>query len=685
MKKIIIISSFLFNFISFNSLGQNIISNFKFQEGTLVIETHVCLDNSAIIILTKDASNNYRFYNSAILNKDGVSPAVPIESLNEYLTQGTEIKGFCLSADNSTIYFSSNMPGGLGGFDIYKSNKNNSNWGKPENVGKPVNSITDEFEPSISSDRNSLYLTRSVTEENDFTDDFACKKIYLAEKNIEGNWEKPKELTKPINLYCECRPIIAPDNKTLYFSSVREDNDKGFEIMYTKIIAKNIWKTPILIDTLSSEYDDLSLSFPITKNFYLINRLPANRNKRHPYQVVKTTIPKQFQHDDVQVVEGKIKDLFTNNPLEAQIDVSHPKTKRIIAQYSSQKNTGKYYIVLPKGQAYDISVHKKNYSYYFTHYDVQKIKKTKTIQKDFMLYKSISLFLNVFDAEDFSPLDAEIKIKSNDNTIVKSPVTKERLGRYILNLEIGKKYTIRVEAKNHLAYEIPFSLEEIVQYNNFEKDVELAPTYEDIQFDVTDMETENEIDSVEVIITDEETGIKTKIKTKKNKDGKYVLKLKKGKKYKVKVKAPKGYAFFNTKLDMTKEAPKKMDVKLEPLNAKTKLTFNNIQFETNSADMDVNSFSELESLIELMKDNPNIKVEISAHTDDVGSEAYNLRLSEKRAESVVKYLIENKVNKNQLIAKGYGESKPKVANDSDENRAKNRRVELKILDVNIKE
>lgn len=683
MKKKIIISLFLVNLISLNLLAQDLVSNFKFQEETIVVETHVCLDNSAVIILTKDPSNNYRFYKSAILNKNGFSSATPIESLNQYLLQGVEVKGFCLSADNSEIYFSANMSGGLGGFDIYKSKKNNNGWNKPENLGKPVNSVKDEFEPSISSDRNSLYFTRPVTEENDFTDDFACKKIYLAEKNIEGKWEKPTELTKPINLYCECRPVIAPDNKTLYFSSVREDNDRGFEIMYTKIIAKNIWKTPVFIDTLSSEFNDFSLSFPISKNFYIVNRLPVN-HKKHSSQTVKKSIPKQFQHDDVLVVKGKIKDLFSNNPLEAQIDVSHPKTKRIIAQYSSQKNSGEYYIVLPKGEAYDVSIHKKNYSYYFTHYDAQDIKKTKTIQKDFMLYKSISLFLNVFDAEDFSPLDAEIQIKSNGNTVVKSPITKERLGRYILNLEIGKKYTIRVEAKNHLAYEIPFSLEEIVQYNNFEKDVELAPTYEDIQFDVTDMETENSIDSVEVILTDEETGIKTKIKTKKNKDGKYVLKLKKGKKYKVKVKAPKGYAFYNAKLDMTKEAPKKMNVKLEPLNAKTKLTFNNIQFETNSADIDVNSFSELESLIELMKDNPNIKVEISAHTDDVGSEAYNLRLSEKRAESVVKYLVENKVNKKQLIAKGYGESKPIVPNDSDENRAKNRRVELKILDVNIK-
>lgn len=82
-----------------------------------------------------------------------------------------------------------------------------------------------------------------------------------------------------------------------------------------------------------------------------------------------------------------------------------------------------------------------------------------------------------------------------------------------------------------------------------------------------------------------------------------------------------------------------------------------------------------------MKENPTLKVEIAAHTDDVGSDNYNKQLSDKRADSVVKFLEENDISADRFVAKGYGEAMPKVSNDTDENRAANRRVELRVLGI----
>ena len=82
-----------------------------------------------------------------------------------------------------------------------------------------------------------------------------------------------------------------------------------------------------------------------------------------------------------------------------------------------------------------------------------------------------------------------------------------------------------------------------------------------------------------------------------------------------------------------------------------------------------------------MIDNPDIKIEIAAHTDDAGSNSYNIRLSKRRARSVVLYMRESNIDFNRIISKGYGESNPLVPNDSDEHKAMNRRVELKILKV----
>ena len=83
----------------------------------------------------------------------------------------------------------------------------------------------------------------------------------------------------------------------------------------------------------------------------------------------------------------------------------------------------------------------------------------------------------------------------------------------------------------------------------------------------------------------------------------------------------------------------------------------------------------------MMMKNPTMKVEISAHTDDVGSEGYNEALSQRRANSVVDYLTANNVPQGRFESKGYGEARPFVPNETDEDRAKNRRVELKVLEI----
>ena len=81
----------------------------------------------------------------------------------------------------------------------------------------------------------------------------------------------------------------------------------------------------------------------------------------------------------------------------------------------------------------------------------------------------------------------------------------------------------------------------------------------------------------------------------------------------------------------------------------------------------------------ILKQYPNIKIEIAGHTDSDGSESFNQKLSQSRVETVKGRLISRGVNANRLTAKGYGETKPLVPNTTDENKQKNRRVEIIIL------
>ena len=118
-------------------------------------------------------------------------------------------------------------------------------------------------------------------------------------------------------------------------------------------------------------------------------------------------------------------------------------------------------------------------------------------------------------------------------------------------------------------------------------------------------------------------------------------------------------------------------VELDPGDA---LVLQNIQFEFNSSALTADSQAGIQMLVEFLRRNPELKVELAGHTDNVGNEAYNQKLSSSRAESVRKALVENGIEENRLTAKGFGASKPLAPNDSDENRAMNRRTEMIVIE-----
>lgn len=117
----------------------------------------------------------------------------------------------------------------------------------------------------------------------------------------------------------------------------------------------------------------------------------------------------------------------------------------------------------------------------------------------------------------------------------------------------------------------------------------------------------------------------------------------------------------------------------EQLKEKQVLVFNDINFETGSAVILPTSFPILDNIAELLKANTTVVVEIGGHTDSQGSDSYNLRLSDLRANAVRNYLIQRGVTATRLIAKGYGESMPIAPNTTRDGRARNRRVEFKVI------
>lgn len=140
-----------------------------------------------------------------------------------------------------------------------------------------------------------------------------------------------------------------------------------------------------------------------------------------------------------------------------------------------------------------------------------------------------------------------------------------------------------------------------------------------------------------------------------------------------------GYLFKSMTFVANDSTPSiKMDILLESVEKDKVEILNNIFFATGKFTLDQKSQVELQKMGSFLTNNPSLTIEIAGHTDDVGSDKENLELSRLRAESVVAYLVANGVPETRLEAVGYGKTKPQLPNTSDENRARNRRIEWRI-------
>jgi outer membrane protein OmpA-like peptidoglycan-associated protein len=164
--------------------------------------------------------------------------------------------------------------------------------------------------------------------------------------------------------------------------------------------------------------------------------------------------------------------------------------------------------------------------------------------------------------------------------------------------------------------------------------------------------------------------------------GNYKIRIPKKKDYGVEVTA-KNYLFFVTIVNLSDkqvvDSKVQANFQLDKIDVGAKMVLKNIFFETNKATLKPESTTELERVATLLKENPGIRLEISGHTDNVGSYRANQKLSEARAKSVVDYLIDQGVDKSRLEYKGYSFTQPVADNNTAEGRAQNRRVEFKVL------
>jgi outer membrane protein OmpA-like peptidoglycan-associated protein len=352
--------------------------------------------------------------------------------------------------------------------------------------------------------------------------------------------------------------------------------------------------------------------------------------------------------------------------------VTDALTSEQVLQLESNAADGRFTLVLPVGRSFNIEFRKNGYSSYTHFVDLRQVKRYEERSVNVQLFKSVRLEVTVDDRELFEPVVARVKVNERGkNEYLKEVRTNARTGSVVLDLPIGKTYEILVSAPHFKDSKLSFASEGLIIYRDFKKYVDLIPEKFEVPINVSDLTNNTKVKS-KVLLKNKTRGEVIEV------DGNTVVSLRSGDRYEVEVTSDQGYAFNSTALDLTDGKFNPINVTLQKLDVNAKLELRDINFETNSDQLNEVSFTELNRVIKLMQENPHLRMEVAAHTDDKGSSEYNLILSNKRAKSVMDYLTAS-ITPDRLVSKGYGENSPKVENKTEENRAVNRRVEVKVL------
>ena len=169
-------------------------------------------------------------------------------------------------------------------------------------------------------------------------------------------------------------------------------------------------------------------------------------------------------------------------------------------------------------------------------------------------------------------------------------------------------------------------------------------------------------------------------KVQTDEKGNYLITLPVGRDYAFNVNR-KGYLFFSDNFSLTTKSPDSTEknIPLQPIEINASVVLKNIFFDLNKYELKTTSQVELDKVVQLLSDNPTVKIQISGHTDNIGTAADNLKLSESRAKAVTAYLANKGIDIKRLTFKGFGATQPVADNKTDDGRALNRRTELKIV------
>lgn len=509
-----------------------------------------------------------------------------------------------------------------------------------DNLGPNINSSFPEYGPSISTDEETIFFTarRSNTYggKRDENDNGFFEDVYSSVK-VAGKWQPSKPLSKNVNTDShDATAGLSPDGNKLYV--YRAGPTDGGDLYETVLFGLD-WEEPVHMNkNINTKYHEstVSMSFDGKRLFFVSDKesglgdadiyysdMDVN-GEWGPAKNIGPEINTKYGEEGVFMHPDGVTLYFSSKGYNSMGGYDIFKSSMVNGKWQTPINLG-YPINGPDDDVFFVVSGSGNRAYFasakpggFGENDIYKITFLGP-EKQPLLNTEDQLLAMVANPISNLKTETEVEVKSAKLTILKGIVQDEK----------NKK-----------------PLESSIELIDNEKNTVLAT-------------------------------FKSNSST-----GKYLVTLPSGKNYGIAVKH-EGYLFHSENFiipEATEFQEFNLDIDLKKIEIGSTIVLKNIFFDFDKATIRSESANEISRLIKLLKDNPKIKIELSSHTDNIGSDDYNLKLSDNRSKSVVDYMITKGISASRLIAKGYGETKPIETNDTEEGRQNNRRTEFKILE-----
>lgn len=498
-------------------------------------------------------------------------------------------------------------------------------------------------------------------------------------------------------LICSLTP--KPQESVLIFTAIDSTSGRVLDAVFKITPAK----TSVLVYGKTSEsLPEYKLPLTEVDNFNVETFVKGYYVKNENVKYTAQGKPKKHivtMSRNFSVLSLKAYDANDNKPVrEVFFSLIDAMNKRPVAAIITMPN-GECSADLKPGREYLIKAKLAGYDDYESRFtasidDVSKPIKMRSLRK-------YNLFLYAIDARKKNKVSANFKIYDPSKEVIAAGRTDALRDQMAVSLTEKTNYTIEITAAGYKPYEgklIPDSTMKNAPIASW-----LVKDDSKFTFRVLDFQTRKIAEKCTIKLTDIESS--QELIVSKNGD-EYLAELSPVASYMLEIEAL-GYAKSITRIDpnsdrkkdvsliKTKEPvvarpttlsasttnpkeklPTSMDKSFDKIEKGKAIVLNNVYFEQSSFIMQRESYPELDKVVSMLKTNPQTKIEIGGHTDNIGDNRLNLALSENRAKVILNYLVSKGIDENRLLYKGYGGIKPVAPNDTEDNKKKNRRVEI---------